>query len=212
MNYKINLLPPELQEKEIDIKRLGKIFAAVSTAVLVLSCCFYIGWQTFQKQVEVNNQLAALHSEYLEKKQWADAVLETKNKRIKLEQDTKVLENLIGAREIWPQMLADIQECVPTNVKFEKLEIYHQDYQAAEDKEEKEQPEKSFANRPNLLTINGSSITVDDIGRFVYQMHTLQYLAEINVIEIKEDKEPQEQYIYTFIVNAQLKGGGDDGL
>ncbi len=204
MNHKVNLLPPELQEREIDLMRLYKIFAAILAAAVILSSCFYLGWLLFIKQAEAKKELAALQREYVEKKQLADAVAGMKAERIKLERDTAVLKNLIAARKTWPQLITDINECVPQNLWFTNMVIEQKE--AADHEGGKGKADEHLVSMPNLITIEGKSATVDDIGKFVYQLNMLEHFQSINIIEIKA---AYGSNYFNFIITAELKGGGE---
>lgn len=120
MNYRIDLLPEELQSKPpVNLRRLLYIALTVLLTAGLLAIYGLFLWDYYR----VSGELARLNERLPQIKRETARLEEIKKQRLDLEKRAGELEALIQNRRTWPGMLAEIARIVPGEVWLTSLRL-----------------------------------------------------------------------------------------
>ncbi|MGB9845987.1 MAG: PilN domain-containing protein [Desulfotomaculales bacterium] len=230
MNYRVNLLPEELQsEQPIISRRFFFSFLAVSFAAGLLTSYGLFLWDYYRVSLE----LTAFNEKLPQLEKKASSLEEIKRQRLDLEKKAGELEALIQNRRSWPGMLAEITKTVPEEVWLTSLRLEEikeeqslpegrsaanpisqapngltgggsSGLSQGEGKEIKGKSLPAIAGPPNTLFIEGTSSSVPAVGLFTYRLGELPYFSKVVLTGLRS--EGKEGYV-AFTLVATLKAG-----
>lgn len=120
MNYRINLLPAELQPGPVlEPKRLLLISLATLTAGGLVTACVFWGINFHHMRIE----LAAVKRQVPKLQETVARLEELKKQRQELEAASGELERLIQQRHTWSKMLLDLNKVVPREIWLTALRL-----------------------------------------------------------------------------------------
>ncbi|MGQ9824074.1 MAG: PilN domain-containing protein [Desulfotomaculales bacterium] len=233
MNYRIDLLPEELQSKPpVNLRRLLYIALTVllTAGLLVIYGLFLLEFY------RVSGELARLNERLPQIKRETARLEEIKRQRLDLEKRAGELEALIQNRRTWPGMLAEIARAVPgevwlTSLRLEEVKENKEKQAFAEKKPsagplpqtQSDQTQKSLERLtpeegketkaestptvpgvPNTLFIEGASYSVPAVGIFTYRLGQLPYFSKVILTDLRSEE--NKGYV-VFTVVASLKAG-----
>lgn len=120
MNYRVNLLPAELQPGPVlEPKRLLLISLATLTAGGLITACVFWGINFHRMRIE----LAAVKRQVPKFQETVARLEELKKQRQELEAASGELERLLQQRHTWSRMLLDLNKVVPREVWLTALRL-----------------------------------------------------------------------------------------
>ncbi len=230
MNYRIDLLPEELQSKPpVNLRRLLYIALTVLLTAGLLAIYGLFLWDYYR----VSGELARLNERLPQIKRETARLEEVKRQRLDLEKRAGELEALIQNRRTWPGMLAEIARAVPGEVWLTSLRLEEvKEKQASaekkpsagplpqaqsdqtqknlerltpeEGKETKAESTSTVPGVPNTLFIEGASYSVPAVGIFTYRLGQLPYFSKVVLTDLHSEE--NNGYV-VFTVVASLKAG-----
>ena len=205
MNYRINLLPVELQPKQpVTLKKL-KVY--IISALVVGGLGFYCGYFMWQLR-SVQEELQALQPRQEQLEQMESRIRARQQEKIQIQEKMNVLNGLLEQRKTWPKFLLDLNDHVPEGVWISTLYLTDGSLQqegSAEDgqsKEEKDASEKEDTNdtgssqnetkeeaevpkaAPDRIIILGGSYSLEEIGKFIFSLNQMGYFSSVQLEKI----------------------------
>lgn len=120
MNYRVNLLPAELQPGPVlEPKRLLLISLATLTAGGLVTACVFWGINFHHMRIE----LAAVKRQVPKLQETVARLEELKKQRQELEAASGELERLLQQRHTWSRMLLDLNKVVPREIWLTALRL-----------------------------------------------------------------------------------------
>ncbi|MEG6510869.1 PilN domain-containing protein [Desulforamulus ruminis] len=224
MNYRINLLPVELQPKQpVTLKKL-KVY--IISALVVGGLGFFYGYFMWQLR-SVQEELQALQPRQEQLEQIESRIRARQQEKIQIQEKMSVLNGLLEQRKTWPKFLLDLNDHVPEGVWISTLYLTDGSLQQegsdgdGQSKEEKDAPEKEDAvdqptekenqkeeaevpeSAPNQMLILGGSYSMEEIGKFIFSLNQMSYFSEVRLEKITMNEEGR----YTYHAMAFLKEG-----
>lgn len=234
MNYRIDLLPPELsQRRALGLRRFVLLFLAI-----VILAGSGAGYRFFLARcAQVAGELAALNENLPPLRKQAARLEEIKAQRRDLEKRSGELAALHGNRRPWPEILAAVAWVVPGEVWLTGLRA-----EAAQKKEEGEREEQgkavqqapgkapqpgpgpvesaetarktflpgkalppaSIPGVPDTLVIEGASYSAPAVGIFISQLDGLPYFSQVTLTGLHFE---EGEGCLVFTAAASLKAG-----
>ncbi|WP_027719294.1 PilN domain-containing protein [Desulfovirgula thermocuniculi] len=238
MNYRVNLLPAELQPRPpFEPKRLALISLPVLVGGALVGGLLYWRHELYKMRVE----LEALRYQVPRLQQAVNKVEEMKKERQVLEARAGELEELIQRRRAWSSLLADLAAVMPDGAWLNALQLVSGQAASPAAKAERagtvpsllqgaarameagglQQPSaEQQGNVPAALQQTGTSkvvpppesLNIEGSSRSLAAVGVLLYhlqgLPYFSGIELNEVKYDEGKGVYNFSITARLRGDG----
>lgn len=210
--YEVNLLPPELQRAwSVSTRRL---FLLVVISLVIGLVIFGYAFFLVQSYL-TRNELAVVQQRIAAASIRAKEASNLKQRRQQAGASYKAREELINGRQLWADMLDDINVNVPVDVWLTEMKVYPEKKTGHDDKSGgKAEPAKGGQQdkttievppRPDKVYIEGAAWSIPSIGVLLSNLASLPYFNEVTLEEFHRD---EELGVTVFSISASVKGSG----
>lgn len=203
--YKINLLPPELQQNNStyvkkDFKRILRIITVggIVFVLLIFYGSFLFVLNSLERDImETEAGLAQLQGTVKQ-------VEEVRKQRLAEEHSVKNYKKLLAERKSWSALLEEIEARLPADVWLINVDASSSGAESQAESAPRGISQLITTN-PNGLTVEGYSRAVPSVGIFLNKLGHIPDLEEVSLYEIQEDS---GRIALRFKITAALKESG----
>lgn len=181
--YEINLLPSELRENN-DVKT--KKLLRLAVVVIGVSLLFAYGAFTYKLHI-LKREIAETEAGLLQLQSTVQQVENLKRQRQDDELLAQEFKALLEDKNGWFGLFEELRVIIPVDIYLENIEIYFADVEP--NFEPSALPggiSRPVAGPANAIDLTGYSGTVASVGALMNTLNNMPYIAESNLMEIKE--------------------------
>jgi type IV pilus assembly protein PilN len=166
---KVNLLPPEEQQKRVFLKILAILLGGV--IIIVAGGVGYFSYLSLT-ELSLKRELRQLKKELEEYKDIARKLEEIKKKRNLLQKRLQIIENFKKYQTWWPEILAELSRQIPDGVWLD-----------------------GFQSEGTTANISGYSFTYKAISHFLKNLEEVEFFDKVELLSTQQEKTDEEKII-----------------